>query len=160
MSRNEKIVLFAVLAVVLLGGGTAVVLTQTRGLRNNNPGNIRLGSSAWLGAIVGTDTAFVTFSEMRYGVRAAAKLFRNYQSKYALRTIAQLVSRWAPPSENDTQAYIASVVARVGIDAGAPLDLSNAELCYKFLRAIFRHENGVPAELIPETTLREGIALK
>lgn len=159
MDKREKWILAGIVALVVFGGGSVVVLNQTRGLRNNNPGNIRKGASAWVGKIVGTDTAFETFSDMKYGVRAALVIFRNYQSKYALQTIAQLVARWAPPSENDTASYIATVVARVGVDANVSLDLRNVELAYRFLRAIFRHENGLPAELIPENTIREGIAL-
>jgi hypothetical protein len=134
-----------------------------RGLRNNNPGNVREapgGGDTWLGErATDDDPAFEEFTEMRYGVRAAAIVYRNYQRKYGLRTISQLISRWAPPSENDTAAYIASVATRVGIDADAPLELGNPELMYPFLRAVFRHENGIAAEAIPESTVRQGIAL-
>lgn len=137
--------------------------SNVRGLRNNNPGNIREaagGGDAWQGErATDDDSAFEEFTEMRYGVRASAKVFRNYQTKYGLRTVAALVSRWAPPTENDTAAYIKAVASRVGVNADTGIDLFNAEICYKFLRAIFRHECGIAADLIPESTIREGIAL-
>lgn len=142
---------------------TDAIASNVRGIRNNNPGNIReaaTGGDAWRGErATDDDPAFEEFSEMRYGVRAAAVVFRTYQRKYSLRTVTQLVSRWAPPEENDTASYIASVAKRVGVDAFAPIDLGNAETCYRFLRAIFRHECGIAAEAIPEGPIREGIAL-
>ena len=133
---------------------------SVRGIRNNNPGNIRLSGDKWQGMRAEqTDGAFVQFVEMKYGVRAAAKVFRNYGTRYGLHTISGLVSRWAPPVENDTGAYVASVCKRVGVGPDALLNLYDPETLYKFLRAIFRHECGAVAELIPESTIREGIAL-
>lgn len=142
---------------------TDAIASNVRGIRNNNPGNIReaaSGGDAWRGErATDDDPAFEEFAEMRWGVRAAAIVFRNYQSKHGLRTTAQLVNRWAPPSENDTAAYINAVAKRVGVDAFAPINLGDPETCYRFLRAIFRHECGIAAEAIPEATIREGIAL-
>ncbi len=137
----------------------SAIASTVRGLRNNNPGNVEKGAS-WKGlAPDQTDSRFARFTEMRYGVRAAAKVFRNYQKLYNLRSITDMVSRWAPPVENNTGAYVTAVAKRVGVDASAPVDLSNPETCYQFLRAIFRHECGIAAEAIPESTIREGIAL-
>jgi hypothetical protein len=136
------------------------VASAVRGIRNNNPGNIRPGGGAWQGLrTVQTDTGYLQFTEMRFGVRAAAKLFRNYQANYGLRSVAQMIARWAPSVENDTASYINAVAQRVGVDAYAQLDLKNSELCYRFLRAVFRHECGIAAEAIPEATIREGISL-
>lgn len=139
---------------------TDAVASNVRGIRNNNPGNIERTGETWQGmAPDQPDSRFVKFSEMRYGVRAAAKLFRNYQTRYNLRSVAQLINRWAPPVENDTGSYVNAVAARVGVDPYAPIDLTNRELAYKFLRAVFRHECGIAAEAIPESTIREGINL-
>lgn len=136
------------------------IVSAVRGLRNRNPGNIEKGAS-WLGLSPdqSSDKRFAVFSEMRYGVRAALVIFRNYQSKYGLRTIAQMVGRWAPPSENDTAAYIAAVSKRTGLPSNAAVDLNNPQIAHNFLRAIFRHENGVAAEAIPAATIDEGIRL-
>lgn len=142
---------------------TDAVASNVRGIRNNNPGNIREaagGGDAWRGErATDDDPAFEEFTEMRYGVRAAAIVFRNYQARHGLRTVAQLINRWAPPVENDTASYVNAVAKRVGVDAFAPVDLSNGELLYRFLRAVFRHECGIAAEAIPESTIRAGIAL-
>lgn len=142
---------------------TDAIASNVRGIRNNNPGNVREaanGGDAWKGErATNDDPAFEEFTEMRYGVRAAAIVFRNYQNKYGLRSVAAMVSRWAPPSENDTASYIAAVAQRVGVNPDTTIDIFNADTCYKFLRAIFRHECGIAAEAIPESTMREGIAL-
>jgi hypothetical protein len=130
-----------------------------RGLRNNNPGNIERGD-AWQGLRpTQTDSRFAQFVEMRYGVRAALIIFRNYQSKYGLKTIAQMIARWAPPTENDTNAYVSAVAQRVGIPSNAPLNLADVRTATNFLRAVFRHENGIAAELISDTEVTEGIRL-
>lgn len=147
--------------------GAAVVATVTdavasnvRGIRNNNPGNVRRTADNWQGlSATQADASFFQFTEMRYGVRAAARIFRNYQSRNGLRTVAQLVSRWAPPVENDTAAYVGAVAKRIGVNIDSAIDLGNEEILYRFLRAIFRHECGIVAEAIPESTVREGIAL-
>lgn len=132
----------------------------SRGLRNNNPGNIRHGASAWQGMTpTQTDKAFVQFTDMRYGVRAAAVLFRNYQRNYALHSVRQLITRWAPPSENNTAAYIAAVASRLNVNADSALDLSDTVLLEQFLRAVFRHENGLEADLLSDQVIREGVRL-
>lgn len=83
-----------------------------RGIRNNNPLNIRISPDAWQGRVPAdqqTDKAFFQFTEFRYGFRAAMKLLRNYVDMHNLRSIEQIISRWAPPSENATDVYIRSV---------------------------------------------------
>lgn len=85
---------------------------KSRGLRNNNPMNIKFyASNKWEGQ-VGNDGAFVKFSSMFYGLRAAGRLFRTYANNYGANTIRKIVTRWAPPSENDTNKYIAYVAGR------------------------------------------------
>jgi hypothetical protein len=141
----------------VIASGVDAVMSNVRGIRNNNPGNIRHGSSAWLGkSATQSDSAFVQFSEMRYGVRAAAVLFRNYQKNYGLRSVEQLISRWAPSHENDTSNYVRYVSERIGASI---VTLSNDEQLYAFLRAVFRMECGIAAEAIPDSTIKEGIAL-
>lgn len=117
-------------------------LGTTRGERNNNPGNIRLSSVQWQGQIPGADAAFVTFATPADGIRALAKLLKNYQSKYGLNTIRGIVSRYAPSSENNTAAYIQAVAADMGIGPDAPLDLGNAATLDALVTAIIHHENG------------------
>jgi hypothetical protein len=81
-----------------------------RGLRNNNPLNIIKSNTIWLGQTNCTsESTFCTFSSMQYGFRAALKLLKNYYCVHHLRTIRDIVSRWAPETENKTEAYIRQV---------------------------------------------------
>ena len=138
------LILAALVFLILAGGGTAVYMTsKARGIRNNNPGNIRHGSR-WQGmASQQTDAAFVQFTTPEYGIRALAKVLLTYQTKYGLNTIRGIITRWAPPTENNTAAYIDSVSRYVGASPDAPLDLHRASVMRPLVEAIIRHENGV-----------------
>lgn len=163
--RGEIVAADAVGEIVVTAQRAAETVAKwlARGLRNNNPGNIREAkgdATAWQGErATNDDAAFEEFTDMRYGVRAALVAFRNYQSRYGLNTTRQMISRWAPPSENNTGAYIAAVTARVQTHPDTSLDLSDTETALNFLRAVFRQENGPEAELLPDSLIREGIAL-
>lgn len=115
-----------------------------RGIRNNNPGNIRWGDN-WQGLVTEpqrTDKSFCQFKSAEYGVRAMVVILRNYQRKYGLNTISKIISRWAPTNENDTAAYIASVSRSTGIPADQPIDATDSRIMMKLLPAIITHENG------------------
>ena len=92
-------------------------LKQPRGIRNNNPLNIRRSGDKWQGLQdLQEDREFFQFSEMKYGWRAAFRLLcHTYYGKYKLRTIRDIISRWAPPKENNTPAYIRHVSDYTGI---------------------------------------------
>lgn len=137
------------------------VTSPVRGLRNNNPGNIRKGSTAWRGlAPVQSDPAFLQFDSMAYGVRAIAVTVRTYARRYGLTTPAGIINRWAPPSENHTDAYVRTVADAVGVAADEQLDVYDPETMFRLVRAIIRTENGAaPALLVSDATVREGIAL-
>ena len=89
-----------------------------RGLRNNNPLNIRRSKDHWMGlSKTQGDRSFCQFESMEYGWRAAFYLLtRTYYHKYRLYTIRSIVSKWAPASENNTSAYIYNVSRLTGID--------------------------------------------
>lgn len=118
-----------------------------RGIRNMNPGNIRLGES-WLELrMKQTDPDFCQFTSMTYGCRALLKLLRTYVEKRGCTTIRKVVERWAPPSENDTTSYVLSVAAACRRDADERLPVDVDPLIYLDLaRAIARHECGPEAE--------------
>lgn len=114
-----------------------------RGIRNNNPGNIRKSKDDWQGlAADQPDGAFFTFESPVAGIRALAKILLNYQRKKGLHTIHDIISRWAPPSENDTAAYIAQVAKHVGCAPEAMLTLSDRTTLFLLVEAIIQHENG------------------
>ena len=92
--------------------------TEPRGIRNNNPLNIRrTKTSSWMGMREEqTDKSFCQFTKMRYGWRAAFMLLKLYYAQHKLRTIRQIINRWAPASDgNHTEAYIAHVCAESGL---------------------------------------------
>lgn len=117
---------------------------KSRGIRNNNPGNIRWGDE-WQGLVPvteRTDKAFCQFVSPEYGIRAMIVILRNYQKKHGLRTIRKIIHRWAPESENNTQAYINSAVKQTGIAADQRIDVNDSRVMLKLVRAIIHHENG------------------
>lgn len=80
---------------------------KTKGIRNNNPANIRRGCN-WKGLIrQQTDKEFCQFTTMIWGVRALLVTLRTYVVKHHLHTVREIITRWAPPSDgNNTEAYI------------------------------------------------------
>ncbi|MGR7527399.1 structural protein [Klebsiella aerogenes] len=115
-----------------------------RGIRNNNPGNIRWGDD-WKGLVPTgqrTDKSFCQFTSPEYGVRAMVIILRNYQQKYKLNTVSGIIKRWAPPNENDTQAYINSVAQATGVSPDQQINTYDSRFMMKLLQAIIKHENG------------------
>ncbi len=115
---------------------------NTRGIRNKNPGNIRYNqANNWEGQTGKDDAGFVIFSEAKWGIRAMGKTLDSYRARGVL-TIRDIISRWAPSSENNTQAYINSVVAQIGehehfIPVRSEGDYPD------LIKAIIKHENGL-----------------
>ena len=84
--------------------------TLPRGLRNNNPGNIRRSKDNWQGlAPEQTDPQFFQFTAPEWGYRALIKTLQTYRKKHNLQTIAEMIGRWAPTNENNTSGYISRV---------------------------------------------------
>ena len=96
-----------------------------RNIRNNNPLNIRRSKDKWQGLDAKqNDPSFFMFESMEMGWRAAfVILTKTYYHKYRLFTIRKIISRWAPPAENDTEAYIKRVSDLTGIDPDEPLGI-------------------------------------
>ncbi len=116
---------------------------MSRGYRNNNPLNIRKNGTRWQGLRESqNDSAFFQFKEMAYGYRAAIKTLRTYQRRYSLRTLREMISRWAPPFENDTEAYIQTVSKRANVKCDVPINLDNKDLVLKIIEAMAFVENG------------------
>lgn len=116
---------------------------KPRGIRNNNPGNLRRTTDPWQGlAVPQTDRAFFVFKDATYGIRALARTLINYQDQHGLRTIRQIISRWAPANENDTASYINAVAKQAGFDADQPLNMHKFDHLKAVTVNIIRHENG------------------
>src|SRR5262249_41530074 len=115
-----------------------------RGIRNRNPGNIRKSRDRWKGlARVQSDPAFFVFETPLWGIRAMAVILRNYQRRNDLKSLAQIIARWAPPGENDTGGYVAAVSKAIGIEPRTHVDLSDGATSRALIAAIIRHENGL-----------------
>lgn len=87
-----------------------------RGLRVNNPGNIRKSLEKFQGEVLSPDDAFKAFSSLDYGYRAMSVIIYNYFNKHGLNSIRKIITRYAPPSDgNHTDAYINTVASRSGV---------------------------------------------
>lgn len=130
---------YTLIAMLLLGGGVAYQLT--RGLRNKNPGNIRFSeSNDWKGQVGQDDKGFVIFEHAKWGVRAMGKTLDSYNARGVF-TVTDIISNWAPTSENDTQSYINSVLKQTGWSFyHIPTRLFGGYL--DLVKAIIKHENG------------------
>lgn len=89
-------------------------MKESRGIRNCNPANIRRGQ-LWKGMRDHqTDKRFVQFKTMRWGIRAMLIVLRTYVLRHGLRTVPQIIRRWAPPEDgNNTKDYIDKVCVAV-----------------------------------------------
>jgi hypothetical protein len=113
-----------------------------RGIRNNNPTNIRKGSD-WKGlAEVQSDPAFCVFKHPKWGIRAFCVLMENYDKNYGINTVRGIVSRFAPDFENDTTSYMEHICSQMCVKRDEKLDLQNHLIMLKLCKAIIKHECG------------------
>ena len=125
-------------------GGSNFLLNEVRGLRNNNPANIRISNVAWKGKIPkaqNTDGHFEQFISYPYGIRALIKLINTYYYKRGLQTVRAIISRFAPNNENNTQGYIAAVSKSLGVQPNTSIFLTDKTVKVLVL-AIDKIENG------------------
>ena len=119
---------------------------MSRGIDNCNPGNIRLSKVFYRGEVQPSqDAAFKQFGSMEWGYRAMFVLLDTYARRYGLNTIRGMISRYAPPSENNTEAYIAAICEWTGIAADEVLDTRSRQDMVPIVVAMSRIENGLPA---------------
>lgn len=132
---------------------------RPRGIRNNNPGNIEYNGTKWRGLKTPpSDGRFCVFVAPEWGIRALAIVLRNYQRKYRINTIRGAITRFAPSTENNTAAYVASVAHAMEVDADEPLDwCANKDILTAMVKAIIQHENGIQPYKI--TDIEKGICL-
>lgn len=122
---------------------------QTRGVRNNNPGNIDYNPrNDWQGQLglelkVGASTPrFARFDTPENGIRALGKLIRNYQNKHGLKTVEQIIARWAPSNENNTRSYAEAVAKALEVTPSDIINVNRIAVLRPLVEAIIRHENG------------------
>lgn len=146
---------WGLLSVGVLGVG--MFYNKARGLRNNNPLNIRENQRTdydWEGeSLLNTDSDFEEFTSPEYGIRAAVKIFNSYRRRGVV-TLEQIVSTWAPSIENNTAAYVQSVASSTGF---APDDEMMAAHYPALIAAMIKHENGLQPYSME--LIKSGIAL-
>lgn len=130
-------------------------LFVNRGLRDNNPGNIRRTQIEWQGELTREqveasggkyDAEFEQFGTVGQGVRALGRLLKTYATKYDLHTVRGIVSRYAPPTENDTADYIDEICGALGVFPDSWIDVSNR--LDDLGAAICRRETGFTADAV------------
>lgn len=119
-----------------------------RGLRNCNPGNIRITKDKWKGLReVQTDKEFFQFVSLPYGYRAMIRTLQNYRKRHGCETIADFIRRWAPPSENNTVTYIRFVCEKMGVPSVFVPNVENKAAMCMFAYAISYFECGVEPQM-------------
>lgn len=121
-------------------------LRLPRGLRNCNPGNIRITQDKWQGLREQQeDAAFFQFVEMKWGYRALMRTLQNYRRRHGCQTIADFIRRWAPEVENNTSGYISRVCKEMQVPSSFVPNVDDKDTMCAFAAAISQVENGVPA---------------
>lgn len=119
-----------------------------RGLRNNNPGNIRRNSDVFQGEVSPSrDKEFKQFKTMPYGYRAVFKILLNYHRNYKLTTIRKMIGRWAPENENNTSAYVSLVSKYAGIGPDDTISF-DWEQMIRIVAGMSKVENGREAVML------------
>ncbi|HGJ8963856.1 structural protein [Pseudomonas aeruginosa] len=122
-----------------------------RGIRNFNPGNIRHApGTRWQGMSANqSDTAFVQFIDARWGIRAIARTLITYQDHRRasngsrIDSVREIIERWAPAVENNTNAYVRQVASALGVGPDdESIDVYDFRTMLALVQAIIRHENG------------------
>lgn len=134
--------------------------TLSRGLRNNNPGNLVKTNISWQGKVsAGKDAKFEQFENIYFGLRAMYKDLINDINK-GKNTVRRLVSEYAPSNENDTALYITKVSKALGISPDAKIKSINVDFLVLLGRAIVNHENGKGAEkYVTDLDLKKSLSM-
>ncbi|WP_291287332.1 hypothetical protein [Flavobacterium sp.] len=133
-----------------------------RGLRNNNPGNLRRTNIAWQGKIPfskSQDADFEQFENVYWGLRAMLKDLINDISK-GKNTVKLLISEYAPKSDNnDTTAYINAVAKTLDVSPTQRLTEINSKFLLKLARAILQVELGKSHKQIMDNDIIKSITM-
>ena len=121
---------------------------MSRGLRNNNPGNIRLGSFRYKGEkSKSSDSAFRQFESVEWGYRAMFVLLHTYATKRGCSTLRQIINRYAPPVENHTEGYLRRVVNTTHLLPDEAISTTDGAMMTAIVAAMSEVENGTKANM-------------
>lgn len=141
--RGEELAADLVEGITMAG---KLIITP-RGIRNNNPMNLRDFGIRWQGLDSPSSDAggYARFVDPVKGLRAGMRDLLTDFRRDGQNTIRKLITEFAPREDsNDTAAYIAAVAKRLGIGADAHLDVPSRLI--ELARAIVAHENGAKWE--------------
>lgn len=130
-----------------------------RGLRNNNPGNLIRTADAWQGKIPfpqSKDTKFEQFTSLKWGLRAMLKDLIHDINK-GKNTVTKLINEYAPKSENNTEAYIASVCKTIGVTPTQKITAINNQFLILLVRAILKVELGGANTQVTDGDIQEAL---
>ncbi|MBF2709249.1 structural protein [Flavobacterium soyangense] len=133
----------------------------SRGIRNNNPGNLISTNIQWLGKIPlskNTDGKFEQFETIELGIRAMFKDLINDINK-GKNTVRKLITEYAPPNENNTGKYIKDVCSSIGVTPDQIITSVNYSFLLMLGKAIIKKENGSDASLVSDKQIIKGIKL-
>lgn len=126
--------------------------TLPLGIRNNNPGNLEYtGRNPFLGVEnpPHDKQGFYIFKDPEWGIRAVMLDLHSCMEHDHLLTVEDIITHYAPPTENDTASYIKAVLHDCDWDAGHEPDKDDPETYLKMTKAIIVHENGVGPDPTP-----------
>ena len=144
---------------------------MTRGIRNNNPLNIRHSADRWQGArIMQTDPDYVQYKDIKWGFRAAWKILDTYcltfKKEGKAYNVKNIIGRWAPPTENDTDAYVRAVVKLSGLGGNENMprpkhywNFEEVDKLVRLIRAMVCVENGIKWEKVDTKDIWKGYDL-
>lgn len=112
---------------------------KTRAERNFNPGNLNYAGQAGASLEAGSNARFAKFNSEEEGIAALVRQLRLYQQR-GIDTIGEIVKKYAPPSENDTQAYIANMARWTGLGADEKLNFNDTDTVRRMVQGISRKE--------------------
>lgn len=138
---------------------TITPASAPRGIRNNNPGNVDYhpSSDPWLGlADPPSDGRFCRFTDVKFGIRVIAKLLKAYQKYHNCKSVRDIINRWAPPVENNTNEYVAHVAQKIGVSPDETISVIQPKVMRELVKAIIQHENG--QQPYADAQIDEGIA--
>jgi hypothetical protein len=136
-------------------------MQKSRGIRNNNPGNLKLTGINWQGKIPKSKNTdenhlFEQFTTMSYGIRAMLRDIVHDIDK-GKNTIRKLISEFAPIDENNTERYIQVVSSSLGFHADSPIKSIDNDYLFRLAKAIIKHENGVSSVYVKDSDIKSAI---
>lgn len=136
-----------------------------RPVRLKNPLDIERDGTLWEGLTPDQpDPRFCQFTTNAFGFRAGFRCLIAYYDKHNLKTVTDIISRWAPGNENDTAAYIKAVCARTHFGPTEEINPKSWADGQKLIYAMAEVESGTPFEQyykaseLAEGAYRAGIA--